>query len=254
MAGQWATLLSEMWHQSACFVSKALPKETAFRRILQESAIGNGCSYSRDPIAQQSRAAWAYPSPSALSRRAVSVAADRCPCPDAVQMRWIAWGKANFVRAVEEVNFGCGSILRQGFGALDPAASGEGTAKSRDQARPREDHVQGQRQLSDSDPNLCPDQSTGPVGGNVKSARADGGANAWLRKPPRDAKRTPRDNSDQAAAFIASADLAAVVALAHQTISSRSAVAPGRRCASILLMSPLPPPIGWTANMSAPPI
>ena len=68
--------------------------------------------------------------------------------PDMI--RWISWGKANFVAAVDKVHFEYRTKQRYGFGAVDPAAVDQGLAEFRRSARRLEDHLQGRADLLDS--------------------------------------------------------------------------------------------------------
>ena len=65
-------------------------------------------------------------------------------------IRWISWGKANFMLAVDMVHFEVGTKQRYGMGPVDKAALAEGERMFHASARQLDDHLVGRDYLLDS--------------------------------------------------------------------------------------------------------
>lgn len=68
--------------------------------------------------------------------------------PDMI--RWISWGKANFVLAIDMVHFEFGTKQRYGMGAVDAAAVAQGQRLFHDSAAQLQDHLAARSWLLDS--------------------------------------------------------------------------------------------------------
>jgi glutathione S-transferase len=68
--------------------------------------------------------------------------------PDMI--RWISWGKANFVHACEIVSFEYGTKQRYRIGPVDPVKAAEGDALFHESAKQLDAHLQGRHYLLDS--------------------------------------------------------------------------------------------------------
>lgn len=68
--------------------------------------------------------------------------------PDMI--RWLSWGKANFVMACDRVHFEYGTKQRYGLGPVDPVKVEEGTELFHRSAGILDAHLQGRRHLLDS--------------------------------------------------------------------------------------------------------
>lgn len=67
-------------------------------------------------------------------------------------IRWISWGKENFVRACDMVSFERGTRLRYGLGPTDPAAVAEGLARFHEAAAQLDGHLAGRDWLVGDSP------------------------------------------------------------------------------------------------------
>lgn len=73
--------------------------------------------------------------------------------PDMI--RWISWGKENFVRACDIVSFERGTRLRYGMGPTDPAMVAEGLARFAESAAILNAHLTGRDWLLDDGPSYA---------------------------------------------------------------------------------------------------